>query len=170
MTERIRIEHTFECSEKAFWDTFLKEEYNKEMFCQRMKFPRWEITTFEAKEDEVIRVVEVEPYVGELPGAIKKVIGDNVGYREEGRLDRIKNSYKLKVIPARLADKLFIKGEQFTQSLGESRCRRVFEAEVQVKIFGIGGLIEKHIVGDLKRSYDVGADFTKNYMKEHELA
>lgn len=169
MSERVRIEHTFECSEKAFWETFLDQEYNRQMFCERMKFPRWEVTQFEDAGTSVRRVVEVEPYVAELPGPIKKVIGDNIRYREEGTLDLSKNTYSLKVIPGRLADKLLISGKQFTESIGEGRCRRIFEAEVQVKVFGVGAMIERQIVGDLKKSYDIGAKFTEKYLAEHAI-
>jgi hypothetical protein len=169
MTERVRIEHTFECSEKAFWETFQDAEYNRQMFCERMKFPRWEITSLQKEGDIVRRVVEVEPYVGQLPGAIKKVIGDNIRYREQGTLNLGKNRYELSVVPTRLSDKILTTGVQYTESLGENECRRIFEAEVRVKIFGVGSMIERQIVGDLKKSYDVGATFTQRYLAEHGI-
>ena len=170
MTERVRIEHDFECSEKAFWDTFLNTDYNNEMFCQRMKFPRWELSSFELTDDVMRRVVEVEPYVAELPMPIKKAIGESIRYREEGKLDRKTGSYSFRVVPSKLADKILISGKQFTQSLGERRCRRIFEAEVQIKIFGIGSLIEKNVVSDMRKSYDVGADFTHDYLRRHGIS
>lgn len=169
MTERVRIEHTFDCSEKAFWETFQDQEYNRQMFQERMKFPRWEVTSLKKEGAIVSRVVEVEPYVTEMPGPIKKVIGDSVRYREEGRLDLEKKCYELKVIPGKLADKLLIGGKQFTEALGESRCRRIFEATVEVKIFGLGSVIERQIVSDLKKSYDIGAAFTQKYLAEHGI-
>jgi hypothetical protein len=170
MSERVRIEHDFECSENAFWETFLNTEYNKEMFCQRMKFPRWELLKFELSDEEMQRLVEVEPYVAELPGPIKKVIGDNIRYKEEGKLDRKAGSYSFRILPSKLAEKILISGKQFTQSLGEHRCRRVFEAEVEIKVFGIGSMIEKNIVSDLRKSYDVGAAFTQDYMRRHGIS
>lgn len=154
----------------AFWETFLNTEYNKEMFCQRMKFPRWELLEFELNDDEMRRVVEVEPYVAELPGPIKKVIGENIRYREEGRLDRKSGSYKLKIVPGKLADKIRVTAEQFTKSLDENRCRRIFEAEIEIKIFGIGSMIEKNIASDMRKSYDVGAAFTRDYMAKHGIS
>ncbi len=170
MTERVRIEHDFECSEKAFWDTFLNTEYNKEMFCQKMKFPRWELVKFELTDDEMHRVVEVEPYVAELPGPIKKVIGDSIRYQEKGRLDRKAGRYDLEILPGKLADKIRVKAKQYTQSLGESRCRRIFEAEIEIKVFGIGSMIEKNIASDMRKSYDVGAAFTRDYMSRHGIS
>jgi len=44
---------------------------------------------------------------------------------------------------------------------------RIFEATVEIKIFAIGSIIEKQLLQDLKRSYDVGAQFTQDYMTRH---
>lgn len=170
MTERVRIEHDFDCSEKAFWDTFLNTEYNKEMFCQRMKFPRWELLHCDINDEEMRRTVEVEPYVAELPGPVKKVIGESIRYREEGKLDRKAGSYSFRILPSKLVDKIIISGRQFTESLGEQRCRRIFEAEVQIKIFGIGSMIEKNVVSDMRKSYDIGAIFTHDYLRRHSIS
>lgn len=170
MTERVRIEHDFDCSEEAFWDTFLDPAYNKEMFCGRMKFPRWDVVSFEVTEGEMRRVVEVEPYVGKLPGPIKKVLGDSIRYREEGHLVRSTNSYQLKIVPSRLADKILVSGRQYTSSLGDHKCRRIFEGTIEVKIFGIGSMIEKNIQSDLIKSYDIGAVFTRSYMEQHGIS
>ncbi len=169
MTERIRIEHNFDVSEKGFWDTFLDAEYNRAMFRDSLKFPRWETTTLDVSEEEVVRVVQVEPYVGELPGPVKRVLGSRISFREEGRLDRANNSYKLKIVPAQLADKILISGEQFTEALGEGRCKRVFVAEVKIKIFAIGSIIEKLIAKDMQKGYDVGATFTRDYMHKRGI-
>ncbi len=169
MTERVRVEHDFECSENGFWETFLNADYNREMFQSHMKFPRWDLIRCEEEKGGISRVVEVEPYVAELPGPIKKVLGDTIRYREEGHLDRTKNCYELRVIPSRLADKILVSGRQFTEPLPGGRCRRIFEATVEVKVFGIGGMIERNIAGDLRKSYDIGARFTQNYMSRHNI-
>lgn len=167
MTERLRIEHDFECSEKGFWDTFLKSEYNYEMFREHMKFIRWDLRKFEVSDDEALRVVDVEPYLGPLPAPAKKILGEKIGYQEDGRLDRLKNRYDFKIVPGTLRDKIFVSGAQFTQSQGEHRCRRIFEATIDIRVFAVGSLIERHIAQDLTRSYDVGARFTQDYMRRH---
>jgi hypothetical protein len=167
MTERLVIKHDFDCSEKGFWDTFLSEKYNFEMFREHMKFPRWELRKFEVTELEALRVIDVEPYLGPLPAPAKKLLGDKIGYQEEGRLDRKKNRYDFKIIPGKLQDKIFVSGAQFTESLGENRCRRIFEATIEIRVFAVGSLIERHVAQDLKKSYDVGATFTQGYMREH---
>lgn len=167
MTERVRVEHDFDCSQQQFWQTFLSADYNRAMFVDDMKFRRWEIVELIEEGDRVRRAVEVQPYVGELPAAIKKVIGDTVKYREEGTLDLSKHRYDLRVVPGILPGKIQVTGSQYTTELSEEKTRRIFEATVEVKVFGVGGLIEKQIASDMKKSYERGASFTQKYIKDH---
>jgi hypothetical protein len=171
MAERIRIEHEIDCTQEAFWRLFLDESYNHALFRDYLKFPRWEVVHSDVQGEVLHRTVEVEPFVGDLPGAIKKVVGENISYKEIGELDRTKNSYSLKVVPARLADKLKVSGVQSTEPVdGGMSCKRIFVATVEVKIFGVGGLIEKRVLSDLQRSYDLSAKFTNRYIHEHNLS
>ncbi len=170
MSEHIVVEHEFACSEKAFWDVFLDNDYNREMFLGHLGFNRWEIVRLDETEETVSRTVEVEPKTGPLPGPIKKVIGEKIGYREEGTLNRSKNRYELKVIPGLLGDKIKVDGAQYTIALDEHRCKRVFEATISVKIFGVGSLIERQIATDMKKGYEAGAQYTKLHLSQKGIS
>jgi hypothetical protein len=100
---------------------------------------------------------------------MKKVLGDNIRYTEAGVFDKLKRRYRITIIPSRIADKLKVTGELYTEPDGANRCRRVFEGSVEVKIFGIGGMMEKRLVADLEKSYAVGAKFTNQYAEEKGL-
>lgn len=169
MSEKVRIEHVIECSEDTFWQLFLDEKYNQALFQGYLKFPLWKVASVVDGEKEMKRVVEVEPYVADLPAAIKKVVGDNLRYKEDGRLDKEKRRYYVQVVPNRMADKIFVKGEQYTEPAPGGFTKRVFLADVEVKIFGLGGMVEKRVASDLTRSYDLGAKFTNRYIKENGL-
>ncbi|HEX9620376.1 MAG TPA: DUF2505 family protein [Polyangiaceae bacterium] len=167
MTTRVNIEHIFNCSEDTFWEKlFFTEEYNRRLFLEALRFPSFNLATSEDRGDTIFRVVEVVPRLPDLPTAIKKVVGDNVAYREEGTFDKKTRRYKIRVVPSRLADKLSIAGELYTEPYGDNGCKRRFTAEVSASIFGIGGLLEKRIAEDLEKSYEVGARFTNSYVAE----
>jgi hypothetical protein len=166
----LEIEHTFNCSEATFWDRiFLDPEYNERLFKTELKFPVWREVSREERGGALHRVVEVVPYVGELPATLKAVIGEGIGYEERGVLDRAAKSYKVVVVPNKLADKLNIKVDISTVADGDKRCRRKARAEASVKIFGVGGTIEKRILADLERSYQKSADFTNRFIAEKGL-
>ena len=55
----------------------------------------WRVLEQKLTDETLIRKVEVHPLVENMPGPIKKVLGDRFGYVEEGTLDRKKQSLPL---------------------------------------------------------------------------
>jgi hypothetical protein len=167
----VRIEHVFNCSADTFWEKiFLDEEFNRRLFTQILGFPVWKEVKREETGDEIRRVVEVVPKLGDLPGPIKKLIGEGVGYREEGVYDRKTRRYKLNIIPNKLTDKLTVKGEIFTEPAGDNKIKRVYTANVEARVFGVGGMLEKRLVADMENGYAEGAKFTNQYIAEKGLS
>src|SRR5439155_9970223 len=81
----MRVEHVFNCSEETFWTkVFFDDEYNRRLFVETLRFPVWRVLKSEDQGDEVRRTIEASPPIGDLPGALKAVIGDNAGYEERG--------------------------------------------------------------------------------------
>ena len=165
----VRIEHSFECDEDTFWkEIFFGEEFNRRMYLERLKFKQWEVTELRETESSIQRTVTVTPKVDDLPSAVKSLIGDSLAYREEGSFDKNLKRYTLTVVPSVMADKISVTGETWVTPLGPSKCRRIFEAHVIVKVFGIGSIIEKKLIADLQLSYNAGATFTAEYLKERK--
>lgn len=166
----LEVEHVFNCSEATFWERiFLDPEYNERLFKTELKFPVWREVSREERGSALHRVVEVVPYVGELPGPLKAIVGEGAGYEERGVLETAARRYKVEVIPNKLADKISVKVEMTTVSDGEKRCRRKARAEITAKIFGVGGMLEKRMLSDLERSYQKSADFTNRFIAEKSL-
>src|SRR5687768_1543129 len=165
-----RIGHTFSCSEDTFWDkVFFDEEYNRRLFNDELKFSEWREIKREDRGNQIYRVIAAAPPVGELPAALKSVVGDNVGYEERGTLDKATRRYKVEVIPNRMADKIRVAVEMWTESAGEGRCKRIATANVTAKIFGVGGIVEKKMIGDIEKSYAKSAAFTEKFIAEKGL-
>ena len=97
------------------------------------------------------------------------MVSEGVGYEERGQLDKAASRYKVEVVPNKLADKISVKVEMFTVPDGDNRCRRKARAEANVKIFGVGGTIEKRLLSDLERSYAKSAEFTNKFIAEKKL-
>ncbi len=166
----VRIEHIYNCNADTFWDKIIfDDEYNRRLFKEALEFPHYEVTKSEDGEKELRRTVNVVPKLGPMPGPVKKLIGDGLGYEEEGVFDKAARRYKIKITPNKLADKMKIEGVLYVEPKGEGKVNRIFECSVNVKIFGIGGLVEKQIIGDMQNSYAKGAEFTNKYLAEKGL-
>ena len=170
MATQVRIVHTYNVSEDTFWDKlFFDDEYNRRLYLEALKFHDWKVEKHEDKPTEVLRSISVSPQLGDLPGPMKKVLGDNIRYTEAGVYDKAKRRYRITIVPSRLVDKIKLKGELFTEPDGEGKCRRIFEATVEVKVPLLGGEMEKRFASALEKSYGVGAKFTNRYAEEKGL-
>lgn len=167
----LRVDHQFNCTEETFWTrVFFEEEYNRKLYLERLKFAHWKEIRREEREGKLYRVTEASPPVGDLPAALKAVVGDNVRYEEHGVYEPAKRRYTVDVVPNRLADKIQVHVEIATAADGPERLKRSVYATVSAKIFGVGGLLEKKLVADLEKSYAKSAEFTNKYLAEKGLA
>src|SRR5438045_458403 len=108
----ITVKQEINTDEDTFWEKIVFDAaFNKTMYEGGLKFHCWKI--LEQKEDDktLTRRVQVEPPTADLPGPLKKVIGDKLAYVEEGTFDKKTKRYSFKVKPSTLADKTKVSGE-----------------------------------------------------------
>jgi hypothetical protein len=164
---RVRIEHTFDCDEDTLWNACLfDDEYARRLYKETLKFPTWRVLQKKTEGDLFTRKVEIRPRLDDLPGPIKKIIGDQFGYIEEGTFDRTKRSYQYRMIPSTMPDKSRITGRMYTESRGPGRCARIVELEVVVNVMIIGKMIEEKTITDTRATHEHMAAFTRSYLAE----
>ena len=114
----------------------------------------------------IVRAVTIAPERA-LPAPLMSLLGNkNFQYVEHVRFDTSSYSGTWTVEPALLADKLKSAGTlRFEKTREGQGVKRIVEGEISVKIFGLGGIIEKLVLEDVKKSYDDAAGFTKDYLK-----
>lgn len=169
MKER-RIEHVYDCSAEVFWNQiFLDEEYNRKLFLDELHFSVWKVLRSEERGNELHRVIEATPPLGDLPGALKRLLSEGLGYEEHGVLDRAQRRYRLEVKPRSLANKLTIQGELTTQPISDRSCRRIYVPRVEARVLGVGGMIEQRLLDDIEKSYNKSAVFTNRWIAERKL-
>ena len=164
-----RIVHDIAASEDVFWKVFFDKEFNEELFLRTLGFDAWKIVSIDETADRIERVVDAVPKIGDLPGPLKKLVENGVGYRERGTFVRADRRMKITVEPSVMTDKLSISGVIHTERTGDQTCRRIYDAVVVAKVFGIGGMIESRILQDIKQSYDKAAVMTNRWVKEKGL-
>ena len=165
--KKVRFDHVFECAADDYWDRiFFNDEFNSKLFHDTLKFNEWKATTTLDTDAVRKRTIVVRPPVGDVPAAVKKVLGDNFGYKEHGTFDRKAKRYHVDVESNVATDKTKIQGDIWVEKAGDTKCRRIAEFTVEVKIMVIGKLVEDIIANDMTRSFERGAEFTKNWLRE----
>lgn len=166
----VTLRHEIDTDEDTFWTKIVFDEaFNKKLFEGALKFPGWKV--LESKEDDakIVRRIQVDPPVGDLPGPVKKVIGDRLAYTEEGTFDKAAKRYSFKVTPSTMADKTKVNGELWIEKISDKKIRRMCRISVEVKVFMVGGMVEDRIMADLRSSYDNSTAFTNQFIKENGL-
>jgi hypothetical protein len=165
MTE-VNVIDEINCGASTYWnEIFLDEEFNRKLYLEKLGFNEYRVKSQEDSGDSVRRVLIAVPPMGDVPGALRKLLGDSVSYEERGTLSKGAGRYEFSVVPGVLADKVTITGSLHLEPLGEERSRRVFRATINAKIFGLGGVLERKIATDLERSQHAGGRFTNAYLE-----
>jgi hypothetical protein len=166
----VTIKHEIDTDEATFWSkVFFEERFNKELFEGSLGFPSWKILDTKEDDSKITRLVHVDPKLGDLPGPMKKALGDRFSYKEEGTFDKKTKRYTFKVAPSAMADKTKMGGEIWVEPISDKKIRRCCRAYAEVKVFMIGGMIEDRILADIKTAYDSGAGFTNKFIKDNGL-
>lgn len=166
----ITLRHEIATDEDTYWSKIVFDApFNEKMYMGGLEFPQWKL--LDAKEDDakLWRRVQVDPPVGDVPAAVKKVIGDRLSYVEEGTFDKKTKRYSFKVTPSTMAEKTKVSGEMWVEKLADKKIVRFTRMSVEVKVFMVGGLVEDRILSDLRSSYDKGTTFTNAFIEENGL-
>lgn len=170
MATHLVLKHVFDTDEATFWPkVFFNPEYNKRLYHEVLKYKRWEI--LEQREEPggaIIRRTVMEPNF-DVPGLLKKAIGDGIAYTEEGRFDPVGKRWRYTITPNRMAEKLTTRGEYWVEARGEKKIERICTVDLEAKIFGIGGALESFIEKQTREAYAQTMLFTNKFIRENGL-
>jgi len=161
--KKISSTQTFDCDADTFWKMFFDREYNKKLYLEGLGFKQFEIlevTDTGRKSRGVPKMT--------LPGPIAKLLGDSFGYDEIGTFDKANNLFKWKMVPNTMKDKLFTEGAVKIESAGEGKVKRTNTAQIEAKVFGVGGMLEGTAEKEMTASWEKEAVFTRNWLKEQK--
>jgi hypothetical protein len=166
----ITIRNDIDTDEDTYWkECVFNAAFNEKLYKEGLKFLGWKMLDSKDDDSKITRRIQVDPPVGNLPGPVKKVIGDRLSYLEEGSFDKKTKRYSFKITPSSMAEKTKVTGEMWVEKAGDKKVTRFTKVSVEVKIFMVGGLVEERILSDLRTSYEKGTAFTNAFLKEKGL-
>ncbi len=163
------ITHEFACDVATYVNKiFLNDDFNRALYLGELKFPEYEVLESRDTGNTFIRRCRVTPKQ-DAPAAIQKLLGGRLQYIEEGTFDKTTRHYKFKVVTPSMGDKVKTEGDLRIEVVNDKRVRRVVDTTVEVKIFGVGGMVEGFIGKSMQDSYDAAARFTNKWIAEKGL-
>jgi hypothetical protein len=161
---RFTLTHEIDCDVDAFWKVFFDKDFNQTMYSKILAFPKYEVMELRDEENQIVRRITATPKM-DVPGPVAKALGSSFSYVEEGTFDKKAKTYRWKSIPSAMKEKIRNEGVVRAEPAGEGRCRRVSDFDYEVKVFGIGGLIEGALEKNLRAGWNRGAEFTNEWLK-----
>lgn len=161
------VRHRYPLSAEAFWTSmFFDPDYNSRLYTEGLGFAGITIDAQEADPTgrPTRRRARVRPTL-RAPAPVAKLLGDALTYEERGHRDA-QGRWVTEIIPSRMADRVSIQTTMSTVPIDGESCERVAEFEVNVRILGLGGMVEKFIEGTLRESYEKAAAFSAKWVAE----
>lgn len=165
---KFKAEHTFRgidlpTYEKLYFDEAFNVELCKATGLERTLVKR------DVVGSKLVRAVKVSPQGRDIPAPVAAVLGGSkFEYTEHMDYDLGEYLGRWRTEPFVLKDKILSSGT-VSFSAVQGGVRRVVEGDVQVKVFGVGGIIERFVVADVDKSYSKAAEFTQAWIdaKKH---
>jgi len=161
---KFRVEHVFSDISLADYEALFFDETFNTALCKAVRLERT-LVKRELEGGRLTRALRISPD-REIPGPVAKVIGaSKIEYTEHINYTYGSHKATWRTDSSILPDKVESSGALGFLERGGKVVRWV-EGDVKVKIFGLGGIVERFIVADVEKSYDNAADFTRRWLKE----
>lgn len=155
---KFTMTHEIHCSAEDFWKTFFDKSFNVRLYREALEFPEFSIVEQNETDTQITRRCAGQPKMN-MPAPVMKLLGSGFRYTEDGTFDKATKTWRWKLTPSTLADKLKQEGTLRVEAAGEGKCRRVVEIVMEAKVFGLGGLIESSAEKQLREGWDKSARF-----------
>jgi hypothetical protein len=149
----------FDLSEDDYFAIFFDRDLMTRMYREYHQYP--EIDIKQDEDDSRIRRTTVAIPKMEMPAAVAKLLGSNFRYTEEAVFDKKSKVMTFKTTPSIMADKVKNEGSVRIEVLGPNRIRRMVDVLLNVKVFGVGGLVESAFEKTIRDGWRKGTEFIK---------
>ncbi len=164
MSTHFKIVAEFDTDPEPFWRLFFHEPYNVALY-ERIGVIERKLL-YKNEDDTTIKFsVHIIPKK-QLPSVLQKVIGGQVGYTEISVYHKGKHTIDVRTEPTLMKDKWKMMAKYTLTPTAPGKVRRVFEGDINVAVPLVGGRIEKAVIDDMTRSYDVAAQVTREWLKK----
>jgi len=159
MSRSCVIRHVLDCSVDEFWKhVFMGEDFNR-FFYDRLGFG-YELEAWTPESG--FRRAKIWPSA-DLPAPLRALLGDRISFVEEGTYDAEAGRYAFRAIPSAAAERIEVRGCVTVEPISEHQCERRVEIELDARVPGLGGMIERYLETSTREQYDKNAALIGEY-------
>lgn len=160
------LRNPLNCTPERHWALFFDPEWTRTLIIEGLGFSTCVVHPVRQEGGKRHRDMEVTPKI-DVPAAVAKLLGPRLGYTERATFDEGTQTWTYQHVLNVLADKIIMRGTVVVEPLGTDRCTRVATMSVDVKIFGVGGLVEKAAEKNMRDGWNRSADWINGWLAKH---
>lgn len=160
------LRHPLNCTPQRHWELFFDPEWTRTLIIDGLGFSTCDVRPVREQGDERHREMTVTPKL-DVPAAVAKLLGPKLGYTERGTFHVAKERWTYQLVLNVLSEKIRMGGEVTVEPLGNDRCTRISKMWVEVKIFGVGGMVEKAAEKNMRDGWDRSAHWINGWLADH---
>lgn len=161
-----QLHHGFECSVDRFWALYFDADWTRELILGGLGFATCDIDPFVENGGFRSRTMRVTPKL-DLPAPVAKFLGPRLGYTEHGRFEVATQTWSYDLILSVFSDRIRMGGSMTMAPDGPDRCKRVSKLHCEVKVFGLGGLIERAAEKNMRDGWEKATAWTRQWLADH---
>ena len=165
---RFKLGGAYNVSADEFWsDVFFVPEFVEALHLDGLEYKRIEVIEDSVDSNGARERILLAYPSFEVPRPLRRVLGDEIHYREVGSFDPDRRVWSTQTTLPRLGDKLHVKTDMSFTDVGPGRSRRSVDFEVRVKIFGLGRILESFVKRTTTDAYEQARVFTNAWTDTH---
>jgi hypothetical protein len=141
---KLSLDYTLDCTPEAFWKLYFDQQFVVRLHLEGLGSTSAEVVSQEGDLTSGITRTLRYGQRPNAPGPVRKIFGDEIVTTEVSTFDPSSSTATFTLTPGTMADKTRIHGAIALASDGR-RTTEKFSLEAQVKIFGVGPIVERFI-------------------------
>lgn len=161
---RFQKEHRIELPVARYFELSFNPDFMRRLNVEGMKVQAYDVLERNVDGPRWTLRSRVSPQ-DNMPGFLKKLIGGGFSYEEHLAHEKGSTTATCTMTPSVMRDKLTMKYTMTLTPEGDHACRRTMAWDLEVRIFGVGGQIEKFAASEIERGMDASAAFMSQHGK-----
>jgi hypothetical protein len=163
---KLDIVHSHPMDVDTFWKVFLDADFKRRLYTEALRYPGYELLAESRPPDgRITRRFRAVPDV-RMPAAVEKLLGKGASYVDDGHFDPAARRWHYRLIADKLTDRIHVDGQIWAEARGEGRIERLARGTIEVKVFGVGGIMESFFEKNARNAFNTAARFTETFARE----